>query len=145
MTMVWCAWLSSKLTRPEHRESVEYCQEEDVKQETKMQMSWRPLSRNLGFTPPQQCHKLITSMPRRIEAVIKEKEPLPSIEYILYTVNEHTFQKDNDSLKMCFIGLMKYYNLLRVNWWVFVKCEPKSSQLKNQRLKLLQSVCIEFI
>ncbi len=23
--------------------------------------------------PPQQCHKLITSMPRRIEAVIKEK------------------------------------------------------------------------
>ncbi len=28
--------------------------------------------------PPQQCHKLITSMPRRIEAV----EPLPSIEYI---------------------------------------------------------------
>ncbi len=24
-------------------------------------------------TPPQQCHKLITSMPRRIEAVIKAK------------------------------------------------------------------------
>ncbi len=24
--------------------------------------------------PPQQCHKLITSMPRRIEAVIKTKE-----------------------------------------------------------------------
>ncbi len=24
--------------------------------------------------PPQQCHKLITSMPRRIEAVIKAKE-----------------------------------------------------------------------
>ncbi len=32
--------------------------------------------------PPQQCHKLITSMPRRIEAVIKQKEPLPIIEYI---------------------------------------------------------------
>ncbi len=29
--------------------------------------------RNLGFTPPQQCHKLITSMPRRIETVIKAK------------------------------------------------------------------------
>ncbi len=29
--------------------------------------------RNLGFIPPQQCHKLITSMPRRIEAVIKAK------------------------------------------------------------------------
>ncbi len=41
---------------------------------------------------PQQCHKLITSMPRRIEAVI----------YCTYTVNEHTFQKANNSLKMFF-------------------------------------------
>ncbi len=32
--------------------------------------------------PPQQCYKLITSMPRRIEAVIKAKGALPSIEYI---------------------------------------------------------------
>ncbi len=32
--------------------------------------------------PPHQCHKLITSMPRRIEAVIKAKGALPSIEYI---------------------------------------------------------------
>ncbi len=29
--------------------------------------------RNLGFIPPQQCHKLITSMTRWIEAVIKAK------------------------------------------------------------------------
>ncbi len=35
-----------------------------------------------AFIPPQQCHKLITSMPRRIEAVIKQKEPRPSTEYI---------------------------------------------------------------
>ncbi len=35
-----------------------------------------------AFIPPQQRHKLITSMPRRIEEVIKEKEPLTSIEYI---------------------------------------------------------------
>ncbi len=26
-----------------------------------------------AFIPPQQCHKLITSMPRRMEAVIKAK------------------------------------------------------------------------
>ncbi len=32
--------------------------------------------------PPQQCHKLITSMPHQIEAVIKAKGALPSIEYI---------------------------------------------------------------
>ncbi len=46
--------------------------------------------------PPQQCHKLITSMPRRIEAVIKAKV------LSTYTVNEHTFQKANNSLKMFF-------------------------------------------
>ncbi len=71
----WRAWLTSKLTRPEpQRESMEYCQEENEKQETK-KYRWAEghCQRNLGFTPPQQCHKLITSMPRRIEAVIKAK------------------------------------------------------------------------
>ncbi len=38
-----------------------------------MQMTWRPLSKKWASIPPQQCHKLITSMPRRIEAVIKAK------------------------------------------------------------------------
>ncbi len=32
--------------------------------------------------PPQQCHKLITSMPRRTEAVIKAKGAPTNIEYI---------------------------------------------------------------
>ncbi len=32
--------------------------------------------------PPQQCHKLITSMPRRIEAVIKAKEHLQVLIHI---------------------------------------------------------------
>ncbi len=63
--------------------------------------------------PPQQCHKLITSMPHRIEAVLKQKEPQPSIEYI-YS-NKHTFQKANNSLKMFFFcGFMKYSYLLRL-------------------------------
>ncbi len=71
---VLCAWLVSKLTKPEHRESMEYYQEENEKQETK-KCRWAEghCQRNLGFTPPQQCHKLITSMQRRIEAVIKAK------------------------------------------------------------------------
>ncbi len=44
----WCAWLGSKLTRPElQRESMEYCQEENGKQE--MKMSWRPLSKKPGL------------------------------------------------------------------------------------------------
>ncbi len=32
-----------------------------------------PVKETWAFVPPQQCHKLITSMPRRIEAVIKAK------------------------------------------------------------------------
>ncbi len=52
--------------------------------------------------PPQQCHKLITSMPRRIEALIKAKGS-PYQVLSTYTVNEHTFQKANNSLKMFFL------------------------------------------
>ncbi len=56
------------------RESMEYCQEENEKQETK-KCRWAEghCQRNLGFIPPQQCPKLITSMPRWTEAVIKAK------------------------------------------------------------------------
>ncbi len=86
----WCAWLASKLTRPEpHRESMGYCQEENEKQETK-KCRWAEghCQRNLGFgasIPPQQCHKLITSMPRRIEAVIKAKGAPTKYEYSKWT------------------------------------------------------------
>ncbi len=64
----YCAWLASKLpdlnylvkrkmrdTRPNN---------DDLKATVKE--TWASI-------PPQQCHKLITSMPRRIEAVIKAK------------------------------------------------------------------------
>ncbi len=64
----WCAWLASKLTRPEpHREYMRCCQEENADElKATVKETW-------ASTPPQQCHKLITSMPRRIEAVIKAK------------------------------------------------------------------------
>ncbi len=78
-------------------------------------------------TPPQQCHKLITSMPRRIEAVIKAKEPLPSIEYIyskwIYFPEGQQFSKN-----VFFIGLM-----ICILFNIIVKCEPKSSQLKEPK------------
>ncbi len=71
----YCAWLASKLTRPEpHRESMEYCQEEDERHQTQ-QCRW-PEGRyqsNLGFITPEQCHRLIDSMPRHIDAVIHTK------------------------------------------------------------------------
>ncbi len=80
----YCAWLASKLAWPEpHRESMEYCQEEDERHQTQ-QCRWPegPVKEIWASIPPHQCHKLITSMPRRIEAVIKAKGALPSIEYI---------------------------------------------------------------
>ncbi len=71
----YCAWLASKLAWPEpHRESMGYCQEEDERHQTQ-QCRWAEghCQETWASIPPQQCHKLITSMPRRIEAVIKAK------------------------------------------------------------------------
>ncbi len=75
----YCAWLASKLTWPEpHRESMGYCQEEDERNQTQ-QCRWPEghCQRNLGFhttsAVPQTDH---------LHATPKQKEPLPSIEYI---------------------------------------------------------------
>ncbi len=72
----YCAWLASQLTWPEpHREYMGYCQEKDERHLTQ-QCRW-PEGRyqsNLGFITPEQCHRLITSIPRRIDALIHTKE-----------------------------------------------------------------------
>ncbi len=107
--MVLVCWLASKLTRPEpHKESMGYCQEENENQETKNADELKAtVKETWASIPPQQWHKWITSMRRRIEAVIKAKGAP--------TLWKHTFQKANNSIKMFFffIGLMKYSNLLR--------------------------------
>ncbi len=71
----YCAWLASKLTWPEpHRESMGYCQEEDERTRPNNADDLKAtVKETWASIPPQQCHKLITSMPRRIEAVIKAK------------------------------------------------------------------------
>ncbi len=55
--------------------------------------------------------------------------------------DEHTFQKANNSLKWFFLLVLWS---IPICWdselWVFVKCEPKSSQLKEQRLNYF-SLC----
>ncbi len=51
-----------------------YCQEENEKQETKNADELKDtVKETWASIPLQQCHKLITSMPRRIEAVFKAK------------------------------------------------------------------------
>ncbi len=78
----------------------------------KMQMSWRPLSKKPGlpyhlssatnWSPP--CHA-------ELRQSLKQKEPLPSIEYI-YSKLTYFPEGQQFTKKNC-IGLMKYSNLLR--------------------------------
>ncbi len=68
----WCysAWLASKLAWPEpHRESMKM---RDTRPNNADELK-ATVKETWASIPPQQCHKLITSMPRRIEAVIKSK------------------------------------------------------------------------
>ncbi len=69
----YCAWLASKLAWPEYwvlgivkrkMRDTRPNNADDLKATVKE--TWASI-------PPQQCHKLITSMPHRIEAVIKAK------------------------------------------------------------------------
>ncbi len=72
------------------------CQEEYERHQTQ-QYRW-PKGRyqsNLGFITPEQCHRLIASMPRRIDAVIHAKEG--PTKYWVHR-NEHTFQKPDISV-----------------------------------------------
>ncbi len=68
-TWCWCAWMSSKLTRPmgivKRKMRNKRPKNADELKATAKE-TWASI-------PPQQCHKLITSIPRRIEAVIKAK------------------------------------------------------------------------
>ncbi len=64
MTMCYCAWLASKLAWPEPYRQY-------------MMRDTRPNNaddlKNLCFITPEQCHRLIVFMPRRIDAVIHAK------------------------------------------------------------------------
>ncbi len=79
-----------------NRESMGYCQEEDERHQTQ-QCRW-PEGRyqsNLGFITPEQCHRLIASMPCHIDAVIHAKGG-PTKYWVHW--NKHTFQKPDISV-----------------------------------------------
>ncbi len=128
----YCAWLASKLTRPEpHREYMGYCQEEDERHQTQ-QCRWPEVcyQSNLGFITPQQCHRMIASMPHRIDAVIHAKgDPT---KYWVHR-NKHTFQRPNISVKNI-LFLLILCNILifwDTEFWVFIICKPWSSKLQE--------------
>ncbi len=67
----WCAWLASKLTRHDpHRESIVKRKMRNKRPKNADELK-ATVKETWASIPTQQCHKLITSMPRRIEAVIK--------------------------------------------------------------------------
>ncbi len=109
----WCAWLASKLTRPEpHLENLWGIVKRKMR--NKRPKNADELKATVKETwasiPPQQCHKLITSMPRRIEAVIKAKgAPINIYSKLTYFPEGQQYTK----IYRFFIGLMKYSNLLR--------------------------------
>ncbi len=70
---------------------------------------------------PWLPHKLITSMPRRIEAVIKAKGASTKYWVHIQKINILSRRPTIHKFFIFFIGLMKYSNLLRLNWWVFGK------------------------
>ncbi len=60
--------------------------------------------------------------------LVFQKEPLPSIEY---TYSKWTYFPEGQQFTKNIILLVLWsIQICWVNWWVFVKCEPKSSQLK---------------
>ncbi len=66
--LYYCAWLASQHAWPEpHMESMGYFQEKDEKQ------SIQQSRRAEGSILPQQCHRLIASMPHLTDAVICAK------------------------------------------------------------------------
>ncbi len=81
------------------------------------------LSSATNWSPPRHAE---------LRKLLKQKEPLPSIEYI-YSKWTYFPEGQQFTKNVFFIGLMNYSNLLRVNWWVFVTYEPKSSQLKEPK------------
>ncbi len=90
MTMCYCAWLASKLAWPEPQ--IIY----DERHQTQ-QCRWPEgcYQCNLGFITPEQCHRRITFMPRRIDAVIHAKRG--PTKYWVHR-DEHTFQKPDISV-----------------------------------------------
>ncbi len=112
----YCAWLASQHAWPEpHMEFMGYFQEKDEK------VSIQQSRQAEGSIVPQQCHRLIASMPHLTDAGICAKGARPSIECI----NEHTLKNLNFSvLQILFlIDLRKYSNILRYIFLTFISCK----------------------
>ncbi len=90
----YCAWLASKLAWPEPQRI--YGLLSRGRHQTQQRRSPEGCYQsNLSFITPEQCHRLITFMPRHIDAAINAKGG--QIKYWMHR-NEHTFQKPDISV-----------------------------------------------
>ncbi len=71
-----------------------YCQEEDERPNTADDLK-AAIKATLASITPEQCHRLIASMPHRIDAVIHAKGGPTKY---LVNRNEHIFQKPDISV-----------------------------------------------
>jgi len=91
----YCAWLASKLIWPEpHRKSMVKKKMRDTRPNNADDLK-AAIKATWASITPEQCHRLIASMPRRIDAVIHAKR-CPT-KYWVHR-NEHTFQKPDISV-----------------------------------------------
>ncbi len=72
---------------------------------------------------PEQCHRLIVSMPQCIDAVIHAKGG--PTKYWVHR-NEHTFQKPDISVWNILFLLILYHILISwdTEFWIFIICKP---------------------
>ncbi len=104
----YCAWLASKLAWPEW--GIVKRKMRDTRPNNADELK-ATVKEPWASIPPQQCHKLITSMPRRNEAVIKAKGA--PTKYWVHSKLTSFPEGQQFTQKNFFIGLMKYSNLLR--------------------------------
>ncbi len=83
-----------------------------------------PIKATWASIPPEQCHKLITSMPRRIDAVIHAKGG--PTKYWVHRNKHKIFKISFFLLILCNIKIFS-----DTEFWVFIICKPKSSKFKE--------------
>ncbi len=115
-----CAWLASKLAWPEpHRESGVLMR--DIRPNNADDLK-STIKSTLASITPDQCHGLIASMPRCINAVIYAKG-VPT-KYWVHR-NEHTFQKPDIFVQNILCFNLCYMLIFRdTECWVFIICLP---------------------
>ncbi len=123
----YCAWLASKLTRPEpHRESMRYCQEKNETQwetpDSTMQMTRRPLSKQPGLhytgAVPQadHLHAMLHSCSNSCNK--RPNQVLSAYKWTYFSEAWHFCLKYHFLLILCYILIFR-----DTEFWVVIICK----------------------